>query len=960
MTRASSRAGEHVWVKISDPGADVPFAPAGADLRVLLPDDERFAVLAEKIVLAENGGAGGQVRRVRYLVEDEIISAEPGRMTALSRACRLNRPDRGTFLEVSGREAAAAADAFEVMWETQGSAVGADSAVVLAAEIVPPELARYLPFRSLNPIQARALPEVLGHEENLMVVAPTGAGKTVIGMAAVLRAVVQQRRKAAWLVPQRSLTDELDRELAAWRQGGLRVERLSGEHAVDIERIRDADLWVATTEKFEAICRASAFREALASVGVLVVDEVHLLGDPTRGPVLEALLARLRDGGTGTRIVGLSATISNAEQVAKWLRAKLVRSSWRPSRLTWQLPVIPAHADFAVTEAVRTRLAAAITGQVTADGGSVLVFCGSKRNVRRTGLVIAASRGVDVSGVRLDDLERLQEVCRQARIGLHYQGWEHRRAAEQAFRDRELDVLVATTTVAAGVNLPARAVIIQDTEVGLDSLDVATVQQMFGRAGRIGAGEHEGWAFLIVTEQEHASWQSKLVAGHGVRSRIRDSLPEHVLSEAVQQRIGTLQDCEQWWVQTLAYHQGLRSLRPLRKSVAFLRSAELLISDPARDSLLIPTELGRLTARLMVDPQVCDRLRTELNDQSVPHGPDEAEAVLAEVLAAVVPKLAQARLGDDGKAALADLLAGYRKVRPRSALDSMTGSDAGQQRGDLARAALLTVSRSPDAFRPGVRRIHGIPYPALYPILEAVPRYLHWIACQGLFGTIHPWCAIVAADLELRTTWRMLQPPRGAGRLLWACEQMATAAWAAQDVPQLWAAARRRAHTSPDWPAGRPPARCHLDLAGYLAFLRDRATDTAVAAADGKLTATGPAGSVLAVWNGSVFCTTPIRRGRAITEQPTRGTEESGAAIFTWRGDYRADGWLAGYSRITALTGRSGLGTSDRGRGDRQGDSGPRVASPARGRESTPSGDRPGRIRQAPRIRGRAPPRTGS
>jgi len=69
VTRASSRAGEHVWVKISDPGADVPFAPAGADLRVLLPDDERFAVLAEKTVLAGNGGAGGQVRRVRYLIE---------------------------------------------------------------------------------------------------------------------------------------------------------------------------------------------------------------------------------------------------------------------------------------------------------------------------------------------------------------------------------------------------------------------------------------------------------------------------------------------------------------------------------------------------------------------------------------------------------------------------------------------------------------------------------------------------------------------------------------------------------------------------------------------------------------------------------------------------------------------------------------------------------------------------
>ena len=119
----------------------------------------------------------------------------------------------------------------------------------------------------LNPAQAEALPHVFARDENLLVVAPTGAGKTVIGMAAALRTVVQQGRKSAWLVPQRSLTDELDRELAGWRDHGLRVERLSGEHTVDIDRIHRADLWVATTEKFEAICRASAFREALADVG---------------------------------------------------------------------------------------------------------------------------------------------------------------------------------------------------------------------------------------------------------------------------------------------------------------------------------------------------------------------------------------------------------------------------------------------------------------------------------------------------------------------------------------------------------------------------------------------------------------------------------------------------------------------------------------------------------------------
>ena len=223
--------------------------------------------------------------------------------------------------------------------------------------LVPAELAPFLPYRTLNQGQAEVVPEILGHDRNLLVVAPTGAGKTVLGMVAALRAVVQQGRKTAWLVPQRSLANELDRELETWRERGLRVERLSGEYATDMARIKDADMWVATTEKFEALCRTAALRESLAEVGVLIVDEIHMLGDATRGPVLEALLTRIREGAAETRIVGLSATVSNAEQVAGWLGADLIRSSWRPTRLTWQLPVIGANADFAVTEAARTRLA---------------------------------------------------------------------------------------------------------------------------------------------------------------------------------------------------------------------------------------------------------------------------------------------------------------------------------------------------------------------------------------------------------------------------------------------------------------------------------------------------------------------------------------------------------------------------------------------------------------------------
>ena len=358
-------------------------------------------------------------------------------------------------------------------------------------------------------------------------------------------------------------------------------------------------------------------------------------------------------------------------------------------------------------------------------------------------------------------------------------------------------------------------------------------------------------------------------------------LPDHVLGEAVQQRITTQQDAERWWVQTLAYHQGSRSTMPLRKAVGFLNSASMLTM---RDRRLVPTELGGLTARLMVPPMVCDNLRQTLADTPVPATPSEAEATLAAALARVVPKLAQARVSDEARGAVAALLSSCGQ-RPTP----------GPQRGDLARAALLAVANSPEAFHPGVRQISGIPYPAMYQILEEAPRYLHWIACQGLFGTIHPWCAIVAADLERRITWRMLRPPRGSGRLLWACEQMATPAHAAHTVPKLWTAACARGYASPDWLASGRPADCELDDAAYREFMKDRATEVTIEVSDHEVRAKAPAGSVLATWSGASFQVTPIKRGYAAASR------QSDAAVFTWRDDYLATGWLSDYSRITGV-----------------------------------------------------------
>ena len=887
------------WMKIADPDLPLPDVPFDEHLRVLLPQDERFLVLAEKL-----SAAGATVRRVPYLLESEVILRDHGdtgdhsvtgttatTLGALSYSCSLVRGARKAVTEVSGPQAQAAADAFALMWQAHGPDPSASQNPVPVAEILPAAWSKFIAHPTLNPAQAEVVPAVLDSADNLVVVAPTGAGKTLIGMVAALKAILAQGKRAVWLVPQRSLTDELDRDLDEWRRQGLKVERLSGEYAIQVDRLREADLWVATTEKFEAVSRTAVLREAIAGIGCLVVDEIHLLGDEARGSTLEAMLARLRERTSRVRLVGLSATVANAEELATWLQARLISIRWRATQLSWQLPMIAANPDWNVTDATRTRLAAGITRLVTDDGGSVLVFCGSKRNVRRTALVIAAARGADILRVHPDDADHVHEVCAAVGVGLHYKGWEHRHAAERAFRERRMDVLVATPTVAAGVNLPARAVVIRDTQVGLNQFDVATIQQMFGRAGRLGTGPTEGVAFLLTDESERSQWQARLVGGNLVRSQIIASLADHVLGEIVRQGVTSVAQAEQWWVQTLAHHQGNRSLTPLRESLRLLQSAGLIHRPPEMTGTaeLVATDLGSLTARLMVPTTIGHALQIALARVGPPGDADEAERILIDVLSRSIPKLAQATVGDDAKPAVARMLNDPQAVEPQRTVEL--------QRGDVARAALLAVATAPELFGASGTSVAGIPYSAMYPILEDAPRYLHWLASQGLLGTVQPWVAIVAADLGRRVRWRRCRPRRGAGRLLWICEQMATAAQLPDLVPKLWLAAIGNGYQAPDWPSGPPPQLCELDPAAYRELLRDRATDTTFTAADGELHAKGPTGSVLTIWNGRDYQTAGMHRGTAhlpITPGPPAA---AGAAVFTWRGDYRTTGWLAEYNR---------------------------------------------------------------
>lgn len=893
------------WCKISRPDAAVPRQPAGVDVRVLLPLGPEFSGLRSRL-----DAAGVPYRQIRYWLEAETISTvgEQGQLAPLRVTAEFSanaNPARQQTSPAMGLSAAAARDAFEILWDTHAQPHDTGWQPVHAAGLVPNEWLPYLPYPTLNPAQANAVPTILHSRQHVVVTAPTGAGKTMIGMFAVLKAILAEHGKAAWLVPQRSLTDELDRELVSWRARGLRVERLSGEYATDVQKVRDADLWVATTEKFEAICRASSLRTALAEVSCLVVDEIHLLGDAGRGPLLEALLARVRGESSPVRIVGLSATAANADQVASWLGAQLINTTWRPSRLTWQLPLIPTSGDRRVIRAARMQMATEITTMITKDGGSVLVFCGSKRNVRATALAIAASRGANVRGVAADDLSRLHQVCTAVGVGMHYKDWEHKNRAEREFRNRELDVLVATTTVAAGVNLPARAVIVRDTEIGLNELNVATVQQMFGRAGRIGAGETEGWAYLITDETERPAWQARLVEGYTVWSHIGESLADHLLAEIAQNRIDTIEDAQRWWMSTLAYHQGVHDLAPVQAAIEFLLAGGFLARVVRADiTFLAATELGMLTTRFMVPVVIGAELRTALANEPAPANADDAEAALGRAVATRVPQLAQAPIDEDVRPLVARLLRADGELDQLDAAPQPPGlvPITACEPGDLAQVAFMLVATRPRLFSRPRPMIAGLPSTILYPILDEAPRYFNWLAAQGPLGTVHPWVAVVAGDLGRRIRWRRLAPTRGSGRLLWICEQMATPLHVDTVLPDLFNAARKGGITDPGWSVGRPPRLCRLDQPSYLALLRDRATDSTFTETSGGVSVTCNNAVTISMWAGqnyhaTVQDTAGTFRCPAIHSGTTR-PELQGATIFTRRGDYHSSGWLSSYNTI--------------------------------------------------------------
>ena len=360
------------------------------------------------------------------------------------------------------------------------------------------------------PPQAEAIPLAL-EGENLVLSIPTAAGKSLVAYIAILHKLLREGGKALYVVPLRALAREKYEELLSFRKIGFKVALSTGDLDESDPRLGKYDIIVCTSEKADSLLRHGA--SWLKDVKVLIVDEIHLINDPTRGPTLEIVVARLRLMNKDLQIIGLSATIKNADELAKWLNAKLVKSDWRPVPLKEGvcydnvIEFTDGTKKILLVDTKKGIIPALVIDSIN-GGGQVLVFV----NTRRSTVALAKKLANEVKKLLSDEeKQQLKEIsnellrgeteptivgetlakCIENGVAFHNAGLSgfQRRIVEKKFREHIIKCIVATPTLAAGVNIPARRVIIRDLWrydplFGMRPIPILEYKQQAGRAGR--------------------------------------------------------------------------------------------------------------------------------------------------------------------------------------------------------------------------------------------------------------------------------------------------------------------------------------------------------------------------------------------------------------------------------------------------------------------------------------------
>ena len=346
-------------------------------------------------------------------------------------------------------------------------------------------------FKELNPVQREALERGLLKGKNLVVFAPTSSGKTLIAEIAALKTILKEKRKVVYLVPLVALANEkYETFKKKYEKIGIKVAISVGDFDSSDPFLANYDWIIVTNEKLESLIRHKA--EWIKDIGLVIVDEVHLLNDPSRGPTLEVLITLLRKILPKSQFILLSATINNFYEIAAWMNAEIVYSEWRPVKLYKGIAYDFKIKFFDWNEIKLNELEEiekAIVDYVLKNRKQILIFVSTRRKAEslaeklskfvknflgRSEKEILNKISLEIENVLEVPTKQCKREAKVIRNGVafHHAGLlgKQKRIIEENFRKGLIKIIVATPTMAMGVNLPSWFVVVRDVKRVLESV----------------------------------------------------------------------------------------------------------------------------------------------------------------------------------------------------------------------------------------------------------------------------------------------------------------------------------------------------------------------------------------------------------------------------------------------------------------------------------------------------------
>lgn len=503
----------------------------------------------------------------------------------------------------------------------------------------------------LFPPQEEAIRAGALEGRNLVLASPTASGKTLVAEFCALKHVLERNGKIIYLTPLRALAnekfDDFQKYSALTKKNGdhIRISISTGDFDSTDPWLERYDIIITTNEKSDSLLRHRA--KWMDEISLVIADEVHLLNDAERGPTLEVVLARLMQVNPDIQVLALSATISNVDEIAAWLKAEHVTTEWRPVPLKEGVllhdEIQYKNGDARRIEKQTPDSSTNLVLSTIKSGGQSLVFASTRKNAVTLAKKFAgevekilskpAKRSLEheadkilTTGERTRISESLAELVKRG-TAFHHAGLggSHRRIIEDAFRQGKIKVLTATPTLAFGVNLPARTVVIQDYRryeagYGYYPISVLEYKQMAGRAGRP-KYDKVGEAILIAKTPDEADYllESYILARpERIWSRlaVERIMRSHVLATIAADFAHTEQGLYEFFGRTFYAHQydteAIKGL--IAKILKYLYDEEMI--EVLADEINA-TKFGRRVSELYVDPVSAVIIRNSLKQEPV-------------------------------------------------------------------------------------------------------------------------------------------------------------------------------------------------------------------------------------------------------------------------------------------------------------------------------------------------------